>query len=303
MDLPLPPRTARDWARDLQDASSLTSASQGDVIPFELTSTPFETRMEDGTISTYPETDYLTLRSTQNAVAAEVKLQEGLHAEAARNAKRAQGLFQQGLELVPDHAGLLDALKSLSVPKKVPALKDKSTVALHDAVLERALGNGDAFGNGTEGKEDEKYPMLQSSDEDDRKQRKRRKRDKKKRQKQRRRGKRRRREDDQETCSRSDDENGDAEDDSDDDDDDSRKKRRKRKKKRRRRKHTENDNESYSSSSVPSTTSTVDSRTVTRRRRRKRERERMRNEPVEVDASPKHADSPDNHGHTTIFQY
>jgi hypothetical protein len=123
-------------------------------------------------------TDYLELRRQQNASFAEKQLIDGTRALQEGDTKIAQQIFQQGLNMIPNHQGLLQAMEQLKV-KLRPALASKSERNLRNAALEVAfLSEAPSAVTTT----DPKYPLLHDEpdeDEESESSRRRRKRSKK----------------------------------------------------------------------------------------------------------------------------
>ncbi|GAX26569.1 hypothetical protein FisN_21Lu081 [Fistulifera solaris] len=83
-------------------------------------------------------TDFLELRRQQNAKFAEKQLIDGTRALQEGDTKLAQQHFQQGLNMIPNHQGLLQTMEQLKVKLK-PALASRSERNLRNAAVEVAF--------------------------------------------------------------------------------------------------------------------------------------------------------------------
>lgn len=325
---PLPlERALADWQRDLLDPSLRVRSTTGDTVDLELSAASAAWRLDevgerpppqrDGTKANvdaasasppqtqqqqqrlYPiDSDYLDLRLEQNERAANRKLEQGRAAATAGDLVAARNCFAEGLDLVPDHADLLQATRELLQqqqallvqqqvsttttvrPKQRSGLTEKSAQALQNALLERALEDGQRMPNGSE---DGAYPLLQSSDEDEGGQKKRSRESKAKKQrskKQHRKTKKRRRRRDSssenEDLSSSVASTSDHSSESDSDAHRRRQRRKRRRNKRRRGRRKRGDDNDDNCGDDDDDDGTVDSCLVTRRRRTERFRRKSR---------------------------
>ena len=110
--------------------------------------------------------DYLELRRRQNQKWADEQLQLGLQKQAQLDFDGAQQAFEQGLELVPHHTGLEQALQEQEQPKTLrrSGLATKSERSRQDAVLEQSLGRPQHGVLSSYG--DSKYPFVQEEEHD-----------------------------------------------------------------------------------------------------------------------------------------
>jgi tetratricopeptide (TPR) repeat protein len=125
-------KNGSDWKRQLLDPSTFSRFSQTlkdpsilrrlKNVPWTLkvepTSEDIEEKVDDKkdekqSAPGYASLDYLTLRRRQNVSLAEKNLHQGVNLAKQENYEQAKELYEQGLEMVPNHVDLLVALGCL----------------------------------------------------------------------------------------------------------------------------------------------------------------------------------------------
>jgi hypothetical protein len=147
-------RSMHDWQRDLQDSSIVPRD-----IDFSLSSIPWKLELSPKNISqeesdaaetSYPPVDYLTFWNVQSHQYDDYKLNQGQAAMTSGAFSAATQNFHEGLEVLPEHEGLGNAMRQLeekrNEPKSVLAFEQKAAQALHDAVMEKWMKQGEAVG-------------------------------------------------------------------------------------------------------------------------------------------------------------